>query len=63
MRASSREGVSFHNGEPSTPRRYTFDRLLGDEGAAGPRRSNYTSISVEIVDDSTVELVMNKPIR
>ncbi|WBU57897.1 ABC transporter substrate-binding protein [Paracoccus sediminicola] len=64
LRFKLREGVSFHNGEPFNAEavKYTFDRLLGDEGAAGPQRSNYTSIeSVEIVDDSTVEFVMNKP--
>lgn len=64
IRFALREGVVFHNGEPfnSAAVKYTFDRLLGDEGAKGPQRSNYTSIDrVEIVDDLTVDFVMKQP--
>lgn len=58
IRFTLREGVTFHNGEPFNAEavKFTFDRLLGDEGALGPQRSNYTSIdSVEIIDDYTVD--------
>ena len=64
LRFQLRQGVAFHNGEPFDAEavKYTFDRLLGDVGAAGPQRSNYTTIeSVEIVDDHTVDFVMNTP--
>lgn len=64
LRFHLREGVSFHNGEPFNAEavKYTFDRLLGDEGKAGPQRSNYTAIKeVVVVDDSTVEFIMNNP--
>ena len=64
IRFTLREGVTFHNGEPFNAEavKYTFDRLLGDEGAKGPQRSNYTSIeSIEIVDDLTVDFVLAKP--
>ncbi len=64
LRFALRQGVTFHNGEPFDAEavKYTFERLLGDIGAAGPQRSNYTSIdSIEIVDDSTVDFVMNTP--
>ena len=63
IRFTLREGVSFHNGEPfnAAAVKYTFDRLLGEQGKKGPQRSNYTSIeSIEIVDDYTVDFVMNK---
>lgn len=59
IRFQLREGVTFHNGEPfnADAVKFTFDRLLGDEGAKGPQRSNYVSIeSVEIIDDYTVDM-------
>ncbi|MFC0266903.1 ABC transporter substrate-binding protein [Kushneria aurantia] len=64
IRFHLREGVTFHNGEPfnATAVKFTFDRLLGEEGARGPQQSNYTSIdSVEVIDDRTVDFHLNKP--
>ena len=64
IRFKLRENVTFHNGEPfnAAAVKYTFDRLLGDEGQKGPQRANYTSIDViEIVDDHTVDFVMKRP--
>ena len=64
LRFHLREGVTFHNGEPFNAEavKFTFDRLLGEEGAKGPQQSNYTSIDhVEIVDDYTVDFVMGSP--
>ncbi len=64
LRFKLREGVTFHNGEPfnSEAVKFTFDRLLGKEGAAGPQQENYTSIDrVEIVDDYTVDFVLGSP--
>lgn len=64
LRFYLREGVSFHNGESfdAAAVKFTFDRLLGDEGAAGPQQANYTSVDrVEIVDDYTVDLVLGTP--
>ncbi|WP_022872729.1 ABC transporter substrate-binding protein [Nesterenkonia alba] len=59
-----REGVEFHNGEPfnADAVAYTFDRLLGEEGAQGPQQENYTAIEeVEVVDDYTVIFHLNTP--
>ena len=64
IRFALREGVTFHNGEPFNAEavKFTFDRLLGDIGAKGPQRANYTSIdSVEIIDDFTVDFHLNQP--
>ena len=64
IRFKLRENVKFHNGEPfnAAAVKFTFDRLLGDEGKKGPQQSNYTSISkVEVVDDYTVDFVMKQP--
>lgn len=58
-----REGVEFHNGEPfnADAVKFTFDRLLGEEGAKGPQQSNYTSIDyVEVVDDYTVNMYLKE---
>lgn len=63
IRFTLRDGVSFHNGEPfnAAAVKYTFDRLLGDEGAKGPQRGNYTSIrEVVVVDDLTVDFLMER---
>ncbi len=61
IRFSLREGVMFHNGESfnADAVKFTFDRLLGEEGSRGPQRSNYTAIShVEVVDDYTVDFFL-----
>jgi peptide/nickel transport system substrate-binding protein len=57
-----RQGVTFQNGEPfnADAVTFTFDRLLGPEGAKGPQQANYTSIDkVEKVDDYTVKFHLN----
>ncbi len=64
IRFHLRENVTFHNGEPFNAQavKFTFDRLLGDEGKKGPQRSNYTAIDhVEIIDDYTVDFYLNAP--
>lgn len=64
IRFKLRQNVKFHNGEEFNAEavKFTFDRLLGDEGAKGPQRSNYTSIeSVEIIDPFTVDFKLNAP--
>jgi len=57
-----REGVTFHNGEPFTAEsvKFSVERMLAEEGT--PNRAKFTSIdSVEIVDDYTVRLILNRP--
>ncbi|MFN7167378.1 MAG: ABC transporter substrate-binding protein [Pannonibacter sp.] len=64
IRFKLRQNVKFHNGEPFNAEavKFTFDRLLGEQGAKGPQRSNYTVIdSVEVVDENTVDLKLKKP--
>ncbi|WP_372802229.1 ABC transporter substrate-binding protein [Paracoccus seriniphilus] len=64
IRFSLREGVTFHNGEPFDAEavKFTFDRLLGDEGAKGPQQANYSAIdSVEIIDAHTVDFHLSQP--
>ncbi|MCM3489823.1 ABC transporter substrate-binding protein [Alkalihalophilus marmarensis] len=64
LRFVLREGVEFHNGEPfnADAVKFTFDRLLGEEGAQGPQRSNYTAIEeVEIIDEYEVVFHLNQP--
>ncbi|MBC7635890.1 MAG: ABC transporter substrate-binding protein [Acetobacteraceae bacterium] len=64
MRFKLRQGVTFQNGEAfdATAVKFTFDRLLGPDGAKGPQQSNYNAIgSVEIVDPFTVDIVMKRP--
>ena len=64
IRFTLREGVTFHNGEPFNAEavKFTFDRLLGEEGGQGPQRSNYTAIeSVEVIDDYTVDFPLKSP--
>ena len=64
MRFKLRQGVTFHNGEAfdAAAVKFTFDRLLGPDGAKGPQQSNYNAIgSVDIVDPFTVDIVMKRP--
>lgn len=64
IRFHLREGVAFQNGEAfdAAAVKFTFDRLLGAEGAKGPQQSNYNSIDhVAVVDDHTVDFVMKRP--
>jgi peptide/nickel transport system substrate-binding protein len=59
-----RSGVLFHDGEPfnAAAVKFTFDRLLGDEGAKSPQLSNYNVIeSVAVIDDLTVDLKLKSP--
>lgn len=63
-RFTLREGVTFHNGEAFDAEavKFSFDRLLGEEGAVGPQQSNYNVIEhVEIIDPTTVELHLSRP--
>lgn len=56
-----RRGVTFHDGEPfnADAVKFTFDRLLGPEGAKGPQQGNYKSIDhIQVVDPYTVKMVM-----
>ena len=64
IRFKLRENVKFHNGEPfnAAAVKFTFDRLLGEEGRKGPQQSNYNTIDrVDVVDDNTVDFVMKQP--
>ncbi|KNY08925.1 peptide ABC transporter substrate-binding protein [Achromobacter piechaudii] len=64
LRFKLREGVKFHNGEPFNAEavKFTFDRLLGAEGAKGPQKSNYDSIGeIKVVDDYTVDFILKQP--
>ena len=57
-------GRQFHNGEPfnADAVKFTFDRLLGAEGAKGPQKSNYDSIGeVKVVDENTVDFILKQP--
>ena len=58
-----RKGVKFHNGEPFTAEsvKFSFDRVLNPEQKS-PIRGNFTWVkSVDVVDDSTVRIVTQKP--
>lgn len=64
LRFTLRPNVKFHNGEPFDAEavKFTFDRMLGDEGKKGPQQSNYNSIDkVVIVDPMTVDFIMKSP--
>ncbi|MDP5255373.1 MULTISPECIES: ABC transporter substrate-binding protein [unclassified Vibrio] len=64
IRFTLRQGVTFQNGEPFNTEavKYTFDRLLGEEGRKGPQRSNYSAIEkVTIVDNDTVDFYLSQP--
>ena len=59
---SLREGVAFHNGEPFTAEsvKFSVERMLTEEEP--PNKGKFTAIdSVEIVDDYTVHLILNRP--
>ncbi|MDA9557338.1 ABC transporter substrate-binding protein [Vibrio sp.] len=63
IRFTLRQGVTFHNGEAFNAEsvKFTFDRLLGEQGKAGPQRSNYTTIEkVAVVDEYTIDFFMNQ---
>jgi peptide/nickel transport system substrate-binding protein len=58
-----RRGVVFHNGEPfnADAVRFTFERVL-DPNQKSPNRANVGEVArVEVVDDSTVNLVLRQP--
>ncbi len=64
LRFYLRKGVKFHDGEPFNAEavKFTFDRLLGPEGAKGPQQANYNAIKeVKIVDEYTVDFIMARP--
>jgi len=64
IRFKLRQGVKFHDGEPFNAEavKFTFDRLLGEEGAKGPQRSNYAAIdSIDIIDEYTVDMKLKAP--
>ena len=64
LRFTLREGVKFHNGEPfnADAVKFTFDRLLGDEGKKGPQQSNYNAIEkVVVVNANTVDFLLKNP--
>ena len=64
IRFTLRTGVKFHNGEPfdADAVKFTFDRLLGEEGKKGPQQSNYNAIDkVVVVNPTTVDFVMKSP--
>ena len=64
IRFHLRPNVKFHDGEPFDAEavKFTFDRMLGDEGKKGPQQSNYNSIEkVVVVDPLTVDFVMKSP--
>ncbi len=64
LRFTLRPNVTFHNGEPFDAEavKFTFDRLLGEEGKKGPQQSNYNSIEkVVVVNPGTVDFVMKSP--
>jgi len=64
IRFTLRPNVKFHNGEPFDAEavKFTFDRLLGEEGRKGPQQSNYNSIDkVVVVNPLTVDFVMKSP--
>src|SRR3972149_2354449 len=58
-----RKGVRFHNGEPFNAEsvKFSFERVLNPEQKS-PIRGNFTWIkSVDVVDESTVRIVTQKP--
>ncbi|MFI3168488.1 MAG: ABC transporter substrate-binding protein [Faecalibacterium sp.] len=63
-----RQGVTFHNGNAMTAAdvKYSFDRIqgkgdYGDIGALGSSASYYADVTVEVIDDYTVQLSLTTP--
>jgi peptide/nickel transport system substrate-binding protein len=57
-----RDDVTFHNGEPFTAEsvKFSVERMLAEEEA--PNQGKFTAIdSVEVIDDYTVQLHLNRP--
>ena len=57
-----RDDVTFHNGEPFTAEsvKFSVERMLAEEEA--PNQGKFTAIDgVEVVDDYTVRLLLNRP--
>jgi len=64
LRFTLRPNVKFHNGElfDAEAVKFTFDRLLGEEGKKGPQQSNYSAIDkVVVVNALTVDFVLKNP--
>jgi len=64
IRFTLRPNVKFHNGEPFDAEavKFTFDRLLGDEGKKGPQQSNYSAIDkLVVVNPLTVDMYLKSP--
>lgn len=64
LRFTLRQNVKFHNGEPFDAEavKFTFDRLLGEEGKKGPQQSNYNAIEkVVVVNANTVDFILKNP--
>lgn len=64
LRFTLRPNVKFHNGEPFDAEavKFTFDRLLGEEGKKGPQQSNYNAIDkVVVVNPTTVDFILKSP--
>jgi peptide/nickel transport system substrate-binding protein len=64
IRFTLRKDVTFHDGEPfdAAAVKFTFDRLLGEEGKKGPQRSNYTVIDkVEVISPDVVDFHLSAP--
>ena len=64
IRFTLRQGVKFQNGEDfdASAVKFTFDRLLGPEGAKGPQQANYTAIKqVNIINKYVVDFIMDRP--
>lgn len=64
IRFTLRRGVKFQNGElfDANAVKFTFDRLLGPDGAKGPQQANYTAIKeVRVVSNYVVDFIMDRP--
>ena len=64
LRFTLRPNVKFHNGEAFDAEavKFTFDRLLGEEGKKGPQQANYNAIDkVVVVNPLTVDFILKNP--